>query len=47
MIYGLETPLTLLIALIGSFIVIYAQTTINSAYKTYQRKKNNSQLIRK
>lgn len=44
MLYGLETPLTLLLALIGSFIVLYAQTMINNAYKTSKRKQNNQRM---
>ena len=44
MLYGLETPLTLLIAILGSFIVFYAQTMINSAYKSCKRKNNHRMM---
>lgn len=40
MIYGLETPLTLFVALIGSIIVMYAQAKINTAYKNYRNIRN-------
>lgn len=36
-LYGLETPITLLISLLGFGIVIFAQARINSAYGKYKK----------
>ncbi len=43
-LYGLETPITLLISLLGFGIVILAQVRINSAYGKYKKIRNNKNL---
>ena len=43
-IYGLETPMTLLISLLGFGIVIFAQFRINSAYGKYKKIRSNKGL---
>lgn len=36
-LYGLETPLTLILSILGIVIVIFAQSRINSAYGKYKK----------
>lgn len=44
MLYGLETPLTLLITLIGSMVVMYAQAKISTAYKSCRSISNKRRI---
>ncbi|MEG0022324.1 MAG: zinc metallopeptidase [Bacilli bacterium] len=44
MIYGYETPFTLLLAVVGFIIVIGAQGTITSAYNKYKKQKNKKNM---